>query len=221
MVSPETKRFTPPVVVLAGITVSLGAILVTPSCIKDSLTSVPAASTSAFPFPTRSSVSVTPTPSETPSDVVTTPAPEESSATPTVAPTKTKSPTPSPSPTPSETVASPTNSPLNVEIGNSHYIATGAHSGLAYIDSETKSSSDTPKDTHSTEFNLLCGSYVVKIGIVTYTNGDRDLNRDIPQRLTPHPELTAIVCDGNRVAPDLKDDPGKFANYLLPLANIS
>ena len=106
--------------------------------------------------------------------------------------------------------------PLDVVVTDSRYYSTSRNSGLAQIDSITRNPSDGTKDTHTSEFNVQCGAYVVKIGVVSFTDGEQDVLKKPIQ----HPELTDALCVDKRVIQELQDDPSQFAGYLLPLARI-
>jgi len=218
MASPEVKRFVLPAVILSAAVLVVVGIGHAISDAKNALTDFGnRESNSAFPFPNRSTETIAPTPIISPSEVVTTPAPVESSDTPFITPSPTttaadnESPTPMPTPTPARPTASPTKIPLGIKIVGSDYKATSAHSGLAYLYTET---TEPEKRTHSAEFNVQCGSYVVKVGVASYTNGDLIFYQDPVQ----HPELTTRLCKDKQVRPDLIEDPTIYAGYLLKLA---
>ena len=191
MASPEFKKWFPVVMVPTVAVASIAAVAIGILNVKngvgtphDEVFVWPTPSASASPFPT---LSATPSPTliESPSDDATTSFPEETPTTPVATPTKTPTSTPthSPSPSPHETTVSPTNMPLDVVVTDSRYYSTSRNSGLAQIDSITRNPSDGTKDTHTSEFNVQCGAYVVKIGVVSFTDGEQDvLKKPIQQR---------------------------------------
>lgn len=219
MVSQEFKNKFPLVFVGGVAAGSLALIGVTISSFKDSVSNfgkddVPGTGVSAMPFPSRSPSLITPSPTETPSDIVET-TPEET-PTPTFTPSRTQSASPTPTPRHETPRPSATHSLApalpDVRVVGSDYIATGAHSGLAYIHSI-----DGQKNTHSTEFTIKCGLGEVVMSIVSFTKGNQNLILQ-PQ---PYPELTTTLCDGSHVAEGVRKNPAEYAGSLLPIAGIS